>query len=259
MGAPCHHELPQRRGDALPGTGRAVHGRARAGFEGEVVSTLRRRQEGLCVKHWVNGNSIKMYDCDRVVRIETTVNRAEGFKVYRPKEGGPEDDPAWRTLRRGVADLHRRAQVSQAANERYAAATAAVRQTTPLKDLAAPLCQRAPAPGRSSPRKERALNPLAAGDAALLEAVNDPKHTANGLRNRDLVALLYAKAARTKEEAARRSARVSRLLRLLRAHGILPKVPRTHRYVVTPGGRNAVTALLAARNANADTLTTTAA
>jgi hypothetical protein len=256
-----HAITSYRSTDVLRFLGRTVpsHGQAHAGFEGEVVSTLRQREEGLCVKHWVNGNSIKMYDCDRVVRIETTVNQAEEFKVFRPKEGGPEDDKAWRTMRRGVADLHRRAEVSQAANERYAAATAAVRQTTPLKDVAAPLCRRVPAPGAAGQRKLRALNPLAADDAALLEAVSDPKHTANGLRNRDLVALLYAKPARTKQQARQRSAHVSRLLRLLRAHGILQKVPKTHRYVVTPDGRNAVTALLAARNANAHTLMTNAA
>lgn len=256
-----HAITTYRSADVMRFLGRTVpsHGQVDARFQGEVVSTLRRREEGLCVKHWVNGNSIKMYDCDRVLRIETTVNQAEPFKVFRPKEGGPEQDKAWRTLRRGVADLHRRAQVSQAANERYAAATAAVQQTTALKDVAEPLCRRVPAPGRSGNRKVRALNPLAADDAALLEAVNDPKHTANGLRNRDLAALLYHKPAPTKQETRRRSARVSRLLRMLRAHGILEKVPKTHRYLLTLKGRRVVTALLAARNANTDSLTRNAA
>jgi hypothetical protein len=256
-----HAITSYRSADVMRFLGRTVpsHGQTHAGFEGEVVSTLRQREEGLCVKHWVNGNSIKMYDCDRLVRIETTINQAEQFKVFRPKEGGPEEDKAWRTMRRGVADLHRRAEVSQAANERYAAATAAVQETTPLKEVAEPLCRRAPAPGRAHNRKVRALNPLAADDAGLLEAVNDPKHTTNGLRNRDLVAVLYAKPARTKAEARRRSARVSRLLRLLRAHGILQKIPRTHRDLVTTEGRTVVTALLAARNANTDFLMRNAA
>src|ERR1700739_1627608 len=179
----------------------------------------------------VNGNSIKMYDCDRVTRIETTVNQAEQFKVFRAREGGPPDDQEWRTMRRSVADLHRRAEVSQAANERYASATAAVSAPKPLKDLGEPLCQRVRAPGRSPQRKLRALNPLAADDAALLAAVNDPQHTINGLRNRDLAALLYHKPARTALERQRRSARISRLLRLLRGHGIVQKVPKTHRYL----------------------------
>ena len=105
----------------------------------------------------------------------------------------------------------------------------------------------------------RALNPLAANDAALLEAVNDPKYTANGLRNRDLAAPLYAKPARTQEDTRRRWARVSRLLYRLRAHGILQKVPKTHRDLVTAKGRHVVTALRAARNANTDSLTRNAA
>jgi hypothetical protein len=256
-----HALTTYRSSDIMRFLGRTVptHGGVHANFEGECVSTLRRREEGLCIKHWVNGNSIKAYDCDRNVRFETTINQAEEFRVFRPKEGGPEDDKAWRTMRRGVADLHRRAEVSQAANQRYAAAMVAVQQATPLKDVAEPLCRRVAEPGRSSHRKARALNPLAANDAALLEAVNDPKHAVNGLRNRDLTAVLYAKPAPTAQEARRRSARVSRLLRLLRAHGILQKVPKTHRYLVSLEGRKVVTALLAARNANTEFLTRNAA
>lgn len=257
----AHHAvLNYRSSDVMRFLGRAVpaHGQVDARFQGEVISTLRRREEGLCIKHWVNGNSIKMYDCDRLTRIETTINQAEQFKVFRATEGGAPEDKAWRAMRRGVADLHRRAEVSQAANERYASATAAVSAPTPLKDVAEPLCRRVRAPGRSSQRKLRALNPLAADDAVLLAAVNDPKHLVNGLRNRDLAALLYHRLARTAQERRRRSARVSRLLRLLRGHGILQKVPRTHRYLVTPEGRTVVTALLAARNANTEFLTTSA-
>ena len=44
-------------------------------------------------------------------------------------------------------------------------------------------------------------------------------------------------------------------LRLLRAHGLLHKVPNTHRYTVSAAGRRAITALLAARNASAEELT----
>lgn len=234
-------------------------GHVRQGFSGEVVSQLRRREEGVCVKHWVKGNSLKMYDCDRVLRIETTINNPEEFKVYRPREGDADGDKAWRILRKGVADLHRRAAVSQAANERYAAALAAMRQTTPLKQVAQPLCQRAKAPGKARVRQVRALNPLAADDGALLEAVSDPKHALAGLRNRDVVARLYAKPARTQEEQRRRAARVTRLLRLLRGHGLLHKVPHTHRYQVSPEGQKTLRALLAARNANAEFLTSNAA
>ena len=83
------------------------------------------------IKHRVNGNSVKAYDkaytAERaVLRAETTLNDVSDLKVYRPKEGGREEEKEWRVLRRGIADLHRRAQVSQAANARYLEALASV-------------------------------------------------------------------------------------------------------------------------------------
>jgi hypothetical protein len=228
-------------------------------FEGEITSSMTRRQEGVRIKHWVDYNSIKMYNCDRVLRIETTINEPGDFRVYRPKQGGAEDDKTWLPMRKGVADLYRRAEVSQAANERYAAASAALQDTTPLSTLAEPLCRRVPAPGKNPKRKVRAINPLASDDAALLTAVLDPKFTVNGLRNRDLVAMLWSSPAKNDTERRRRSARVTRQIRLLRAHGLIHKVPKTHRYTVSDTGRKTVTALLAARNANTEFLTTNAA
>jgi hypothetical protein len=47
---------------------------------------------------------------------------------------------------------------------------------------------------------------------------------------------------------------VTRLLTLLRAHGLIAKVPKTHRYQVTERGRASIVALLAARQANTNTL-----
>jgi len=63
--------------------------------------------------------------------------------------------------------------------------------------------------------------------------------------------------ARLKPQPKWRSAGVvTRQLRLLRAHGLLRKVSGTHRYVVTGGGRKIITALLAARQADVEQLTT---
>jgi hypothetical protein len=49
------------------------------------------------------------------------------------------------------------------------------------------------------------------------------------------------------------------LIRLLRGHGLLHKVPRTHRYQVPAHVRTTILAILAARDANPDNLTTKAA
>jgi hypothetical protein len=238
-------------------------GRLNAGRLGavlkEVTTSLRHRPEGVRLKHSVDHNSLKMYDHHSVLRVETTLNEPAAFRVYRSRHNDPDGEKAWRPLRRSVADIYRRAQVSQAANERYLGALAAVAESRPLKELAEPLCRRAPAPGKKPARRVRALNPLAADDAALLTAVADPRWMVNGLRNRDLVAALYQKPATDPIEQRRRSARITRLIRLLRAHSLLQKVPRTHRYQVSEKARQTLVALLAARNANTDELTAKAA
>lgn len=216
-------------------------------FKGEVVSDLKERPEGLRIKHRVNRNWIKMYDKQgSVLRVETTLNDAHDMKVYRPKEGDSRGPKQWRYVRKGVADVHRRAQVSQAANERYLEALAAVDQTRALGELTAGLCR----PVAWKGQRVRAINPFSRDDARLLEAVNRGEFTLNGFRNRDLQGLLYGSRSADPQEARRRSGAVTRKLRLLRAHGLIRKVPQTHRYLLTASGVQAITAILAAKAAN---------
>lgn len=224
-----------------------------------VQTNVERFYEGARIKHWVDHNSLKLYDHLNVLRPETTINEPKGFRVYRTAQHDPDGLMRWRILRRNVADLHRRAQVSQAANERYLEALAGVAETKTVKELSEPLCQRAPEPGKKPGRKVRALNPLAATDAALLTAISDPKYMVNGVRNRDLVQALYSEPTTAAIEKRRRSARVTRLIRILRGHGLLHKVPRSHRYQVPADARTKILAILAARDANADELTSKAA
>jgi hypothetical protein len=93
-------------------------GEVRDNFSGEVVSNLKARQEGVRIKHSVNGNSVKLYDkaftvAGSVLRAETTIQNGRDFRVYRAKEGHPDGPKAWRVLRRGIADIHRRADLSK--------------------------------------------------------------------------------------------------------------------------------------------------
>jgi hypothetical protein len=224
-----------------------------------VQTNLERFYEGIRLKHWVEGNSLKLYNHYNILRPEVTINEPKGFVVYRRAENDPEGELGWRPLRRTVADLHRRAQVSQAANERYLEALAGVAETRTVKDLIEPLCRRVAEPGKNPVRKVRALNPLSTADADLLTAISDPKWMVNGVRNRDLAQMLYTEPTDDPGQKRRRSARITRLLRLLRAHGLLQKVPRTHRYQVSVEARTKILALLAVRNANPDELTAKAA
>lgn len=239
--------------DAMRFLGRRVpaHGGINGNFDGEVITDLKQRPEGIRIKHQVNQNSVKMYDKHgSVLRVETTINSTKDFKVYRKTEGKPRSKPKYRQLRKGVADLHRRAQVSQACNDRYLGAMAAVEQTTPLKELVRPLCTAV----KTKTCRARALNPLSKEDATLLAAVSRGEFAINGFRNRDIRQLLYPTQPTDKSESRRQSAATGRKLRLLRAHGLIKKVPRTHRYQVTDKGRLCITALLAAAQADVTTL-----
>ena len=100
----------------------------------------------------------------------------------------------------------------------------------------------------------RGLN-LLGPDAALLEAVSGGEFLINGFRNRDVQAALFGAPSDDPAIKARRSGHVTRKLCLLRAHGLIHKVPHTHRYMVSPKGRQVIAALHAAKEANIHQLT----
>ncbi len=218
----------------------------RTSFKGELTTSFKHRTEGVRVKHWVQGNSIKMYDkAGSVLRVETTIARTGDFKVLRPPHDDPDAPLAWKPLRKGVADLHRRAQVSQRSNERYLDALAVVDDTTPCSRIFDMVSR----PVLGDTRRFRALRLGDPADLALLEAISRGEFATAGLRNRDLRARLHP-TPKTKADQRRLSSKVSRQLRLLRAHGIIRKIPKTHRYQVTERGRLLTAALRATRDAS---------
>ena len=63
--------------DVMRFLGRKLH----PNFQGEVTSSYKRRLEGARVKHWANGNSVKMYDKGgNILRVETTMANTADFK-----------------------------------------------------------------------------------------------------------------------------------------------------------------------------------
>jgi hypothetical protein len=227
-------------------------GQPRRDLAGEVVTTIKELVEGTCVKHRVRQNGLKMYDkFGQVLRLENLLINVRDFKVFRMREGSTDGPRESLRLRKGVADLHRRAEVGAKINERYAEALATVEEATPLGELARDLGRPTTWKGRSV----RALNPLAPADVELLEGVHRGEFLLHGFRNRDLRGLLFRDAAwASPEEARRQGAKVTRWLRLLRAHGVITKVPKTHLYQVSAAGRSPVSALLAARQAHTEQL-----
>lgn len=220
-------------------------------FSGEATSDYGYRVEGLRVKHRLNANSVKIYDKHpTVLRVETTLHQPRDMMIYRPKYGEPNSPPKWRRLEKGVGAIHRMAEVAQKANDRYLDALAQIDDRTPLRQHLDRICR----PTRFKGRRVRALAPWTPLDAQLLSAINRGEFTLTGFRNRDLRAILFPDSGANAHKDRSASARVSRLLRILRAHHIIRKLPKTHRYQLTQSGRRTVTAILAAHDAEVSTL-----
>jgi len=216
-------------------------------FVGEASASLRKRVEGTRVKHWIEENSIKMYDKQgSVLRVETTINNVRRFKVRRMTVWSKVRRMRWIPMRFGLVDLARRVQVSRAANERYLQALAVV-------NVPAPTCVLLDAVSRrvvKDDRPYRALRPVSREEAKLFQAVLGGQFLLRGFTNRDLRQCLGEAEPADERESRRQSGRMTRLLRLLRAHGLIRKVSGTRYYRVTDNGQRIMSASLMVRDAD---------
>ena len=232
-------------------------GRIRGNVPQEVMTDCRKFHEGFRVKHWMNRNSVKMYNkSGSILRIETTINHTRDFKVFRP----PADDAArpasWQRMRKGVSDLHRRCELSDQCNERYGEAMAVAQVEEKLKEVVTPACNRI----RKDGKNYRGLNPWQEQDYQLLRFLAQGHQALNGFRNKDLRRWLYAKSDDADPQTRRRHAgRTTRCIKLLRAHGLVRKVAKENRYTLTAQGQKFATALLSASAVDIKGLTKLAA
>src|SRR5262249_39546307 len=156
--------------DVLRFLGRPVTaaGRVPPRYQDEVTSDLKRRPEGVRIKHRAGRNAVKRSDKPgSVLRVETTLNEVKGLKSYRATADDPGGPRAWRPMRKGVAEMPRRAEVSPASNDRYLEALGGLPADVPLSRAAGKLCRAAAVEGRRC----RGLNPLGAADARAPRAV----------------------------------------------------------------------------------------
>lgn len=215
--------------DVLRFLGRRIDSR----FKGEVKSNYKARVEGTRIKHWVEENSIKMYDKQGcVLRVETTVNNCRRWRVWRRTTRRGKRCMAWIPMRKSIADLHRRTEVSRAANGRYLNALAVVGESAAACQVLDPLARRVTLNGRPF----RALRPVAPEDAALLSVISRGQFLLQGFRNRHIRRLLHPEAEKDTRKHRQISSRVSRALRLLRAHHIIYRVPKTTLYRISKRG-----------------------
>jgi len=218
--------------------------RTNSRFNGEVSSNIKTRDEGVRIKHWVEENSIKMYDKQgTVLRIETTINNPKRFKVRRRVTRQDQEVMAWVPMRKGVADLRRRAEICRASNERYLQALAVVGASAPTRHLIDRVSKRITRRGRAY----RGLRPLQMQEAVAFQVLLSGEFLLQGFRNKDIRRRLHPSAERRDPERKRAAGKVTRLLRLFRAHGLIKKISHTTYYRVTTLGQRIMAVALRLR------------
>jgi hypothetical protein len=199
----------------------------------EVLTDLKKQPQGFRVKHRYQGNWIKMYDkFAQVLRIEVVINRPSTFRVRRWGTRKGQRVFGWYPLIKNVAFLGRYAHVAHQAACRYVNGLAVVDDPKVSQNLLDRVCNRASFAGR----KRRALNPLSRTDQQLFLAVLRGEHALRGFRSRDLAQYLNQPPSPDPNQRRRQSGQRCRLLQLLRAHGLIARLPHTRRYRVTDRG-----------------------
>ena len=214
-----------------------------------VVTRITDFNDGIRLRHWVDRNSVKIYNEQNNLRVETTINDPGKFKVFRHKQGQDGNEAKQRLpMRKGVMDTPLRAAVSQDVNNRLMADLATLKEKTPICDIMDDLISPITKHGRSF----RGLDPVGK-DRKLILSFSDPAFMISGFTNKMLRMRLSDTTFGSHRTDKQLSAKISRHLKLLRIHGIIRKLPRQNRYQVTVKGMrlaNALSALLAASTEN---------
>ena len=89
-------------------------------------------------------------------------------------------------------------------------------------------------------RSVAGLNVMEAGMYSVLKLVASEDYAVQGFRNKDIA----PKAFKDVGDERKRSAKTGRLIRKLRGHGLLSKVSRSSRHLVSKKGRVVISALV---------------
>jgi len=204
----------------------------------ELMSRVNLWNDGARIRHWVDHNSVKMYNEQNVLRVELTINDPTKFRIHRHVQGKPDSNKKLLPMRKGIADLAIRAQVSSDRIRCFTEQMAAVTEPVSFGELIADVS----VPVFSDGKRYRALD-VTGKDLVLLQAIADPKFSVDSISNRLLQQSLDKTPWAHGLSGKKLSARIGRHLRILREHGLIKKLPKQHRYMLTDKGRKLTSAL----------------
>lgn len=217
----------------------------------EATGSLKRFEAGFRVKHFMDKNSIKMYNKGSVLRIETTINNSKAFKIFKDvnKRNG-QSVQAWGPMGKGVSNLYRYAQVAQRANLKYLQGLVDVKPPSTLPKKVENISQPVVVKSRNgNDRKVPGFNLLTKSTSLVLEAINDARFSLSAFGNATLRQVLIQKDVLQLNEQdplnlKKLSNKVTRLIAKLKAHKLIVKINKTFKYKLTVEGQKVVHNLL---------------
>jgi hypothetical protein len=211
-------------------------------FLGEIVSDYRKRPEGFRVKHKMKSNSIKMYDKFSVLRIEMTINNPREFKIrkdVRHRDGTV--SLQWKPMGKSIANLYRYAEVSKSATFRYLSALKGIIPTKTIEAEINAVCRGKTVDGK----RYSGFNVWEENTFRLITELSNASFLIRGFTNKDVRMALYQGQS---SDFIKYRSKITRLLAKLRAYGLIKKIPRSHRYLLTAKGRRIFSALIESKN-----------
>jgi hypothetical protein len=212
--------------DVMTFLGRKMH----HAFTGEVVSDMKKRPEGVRIKHLMKSNSIKMYNKASVLKVETTINQPKEFKIYKEVTRKGKKIMAWVPMGKSIANLYRYAQVSEESNMRYLESIAEFETKYEHVLELEKLCDKTVVDNRVY----TGLNPLSKENTDIFLAVLDSKNCINNFSNSTIREAIFPDIE-NKDKTKFRN-KTTRILSKLRAFGLIRKVPHSFKYKVSERG-----------------------
>ncbi len=212
--------------------GRKLHGN----YQDEMGTRYNKRWLGRRIRHQMGPISIKMYDKFNIVlRIETTVNHVPFFSQYRQvKHRDGTTSKKYAPMKKTIHSLPPLSETLQAVNKRYLKF---------ISDIETPdagvkkLHRLTETHQDDNGRRYKGFNLLAEEDTSLFRLLLHGEFVIQGFSNKLLRQHLTNK----------NSGQITRLLRRLRAHGLIKRVGKRYRYYLTDFGRQVATLALKLR------------
>ena len=203
--------------------GRKLH----PNYQDEMGNRYNIRIEGTRIKHSMGKVSIKMYDkFGQILRIETTVNDVSFFKHYREvrhRDGTTEMKNA--QMRKSIYSLNPLIKKLAACNSRYIDFISTIEDnqvgTKKLEKISKPVTK--------NNRNYKGFNFFDEIDLKLFEIIVRGEFNISGFQNKEI-----------RKYLKKTSSQVCRMLKRLRVHGLIKKVPHSYKYYLTKLGRQII-------------------